>query len=235
MEIIDGLACIRRMEKLGSYVSANNLKEFVLESNPGVSYYCKIDSPLAKTKDNIYLLIKPYKNCNQDKILHLTENIKKCMNLEFAVYPGQLKVQNVLQSCLKVNVQNKNNIPDIINAFKNEGAEFLKSKKIEAYTTLVNTKECISIKEIDNFVFQDKGNKDIHYLEIPYQLEWSEFKEIETHIKNTFGYKDFDTSLVSIFIENQFREFIRIYVNGGCTCESFHELRNKFSSKMRMQ
>ena len=107
MEIIDGLACVRRIEKLGNYVCADKVNEFVLESNPGFSYYCKIDSPLSKTKDNIYLLIKPFKNCNQDKILHLSENIKKCMNLEFAVYPGQVKVQNILQSCLKVNVENK--------------------------------------------------------------------------------------------------------------------------------
>jgi hypothetical protein len=37
----------------------------------------------------------------------------------------------------------------------------------------------------------------VHYLEIPYNLEWEDFKDIEVQIKNTFGYKDFETALIS--------------------------------------
>jgi len=234
METIDGLACVRKMETVGNYVSSNKIKEMILESNPGMSYYCRINSPLSTISHNLYLIIKPFENCNQDKILHIYENIKKCMNIEFAVYPGQLKVFNIMHSCLKVQIENKEHIVDIIKAFANEGVKFVKSKDIKPYETLVSTKECISIIDLEPQVYKDVANNEVFYLEIPYNLEWEDFKEIEVQIKNTFGYKDFETSLVSIFKENRFREFIRIYVKGGCTCESFHELRNKFSSKMKM-
>jgi len=234
METIDGLACIRRMETVGNYISSSNLKEMVLESNPGLSYYCRVNSPLSSIKHNLYIIVKPFENCNQDKVLHITESIKKCMNVEFAVYPGQLKVFNVMHSCMKVQVENKEHIADIIKAFENEGVKFIKSKKIKTYETLISTKECLSMIEVEKQVYRDVANNEVHYLEIPYNLEWEDFKEIEVQIKNTFGYKNFETALVSIFKDNRFREFIRIYVKGGCTCESFLVLRDKFSAKMKM-
>lgn len=234
METIDGLACVRRMETVGNYISNSNIKEMVLESNPGMSYYCRINSPLSTIKNNLYLIIKPFENCNQDKILHITERIKECMNAEFAVYPGQLKVFNIMHSCLKVQVENKEHIIDLIKAYENEGVKFVKSKKVEAYTTLVSTKECLSMVEAEKLVYKDIARDEVHYLEIPYNLEWEDFKDIEVQIKNTFGYKDFETALISVYKGNKFREFIRIYVKGGCTCESFLVLRDKFSSKMMM-
>lgn len=234
MEKIDGLACVRKMETVGNYISIDNFKELVLESNPGMSYYCKINSPLSSVKHSIYLVIKPFNNANQDKILHLYEKIKKNLNIEFVVYPGQIKVFNVLHSCLKLTIESNTYIKDVIKEFENEGVIFVKTKKVEPYTSLVNTKECIAISEFDEYVFKDDTSNEIYFLEIPYQLEWEEFKEIEMHIKNTFGYKDFETSLISIFKGNRFREFIRVYVKGGCTCESFQELRTKFSSKIKM-
>jgi hypothetical protein len=234
METIDGLACIQQEENIGNFIFSGKLKEMILESNPGLSYYGRNSFPLAKVNHNLYFIIKPFKVCHLDNILRIYQDVKKITNLEFAAYPGQLKLFNVMHACIKIQTEDKTDIPTIIDAYKSKNVEFIKLKKIDNYTTDITTKEYVKMVQTEEFVYEDIHNKDISYLEIDKYLDWSEFKKLENIIKNTFNYRDFKASLVSIYKELKYREFISIQVKGGCDCGKLSEMREQFLSQLKL-
>jgi len=235
METIDGLACIQQEETIGNILFDKPLKEMVLESNPGYSYYGRNSFPLANVKHNLYLIIKPFKVCHLDNILRIYQDVKKITGLEFAAYPGQLKLFNVMHACIKIQTTDKNDILPIIDAYKQKGVEFIKNKKIENYTTDITTKEYVKMQQTEDFVFEDIHNKETAYIEVGKYMEWNEFKEIEKIIKNSFNYRDFKASLVSLYKELSYREFVSIYVKGGCDCGKLSEMRNQFIQTLELK
>jgi len=77
-------------------------------------------------------------------------------------------------------------------------------------------------------IFKDSNSDDVAYLEMPKHITWKQLKKAEEIVKNTYRYKDFKTSIVSIFQKDRYREFISVYIKGGCDCERLSEVRNNF-------
>ena len=228
MDILEGLACVEYGEILGNYSTSLKYKEFILESNPGMSYYGRFSFPLTSVEHDLYLIVKPFKHCHQDTILRIQQTVKDCMQEQFSAFPGQIKTDKNTFSCIKLQVQKESHVSDIIKAFKNEGVSFVKNKKLDKFDATIITKEYIKMKFAELNIFKDSYNDDVAYLEIPEHINWQQLKETEKIIKNTYSYKDFKTSIVSIYQENRYREFISLYIKGGCDCDRLSEIRNNF-------
>ncbi len=228
MDILEGLACVEYGETLGNYISNSKNKEFILESNPGLSYYGRFSFPLSSVAHNLYLIVKPFKHCHQDTILRIQQRVKNCMQEEFSAFPGQIKSETNTFSCIKLQVQSASHINDIIKAFKNENIDFAKNKKITKFDATITTKEYIKMKFVELNIFKDSNSDEVAYLEIPEHINWKQLQKAEKIVKNTYKYKDFKTSIVSIFQEDRYREFISVYIRGGCGCDRLSEVRNNF-------
>lgn len=232
MKQIEGLACIEYGEVLGNYISDTKHKELIFESNPGLSYDGRFSFPLNYVEHDLYLIIKSFKHCHQDTILRIYQKIKECMQHDFSSFPGQIKTETSTYSCIKLQVKSGSHINDILKAYHNEGVTFKKNKKIKRTDATIITKEFIRMTESENNIFKDDFNKDVTYIEIPKHIDWKELQKITKIIKNTYQYKDFKTSIVSIFEEDHYREFISMYIKGGCECERVNEIKNNFLEKI---
>ncbi len=228
MEIIDGLACIQYEENIGNFIYSKQLKEMVLESDPGFMYYGRFSFPLSNVKHNLYFIVKPFKTCHLDNILRVYQDVKKLTGLEFAAAPGQLKLFNVMQACIKIQVESVEDIPVIIDAYKEKGVSFIKNKKIDTYKTLITTKEYIKMEEIEPYIYKDTHNNEISYVEIDKYLDWELFKKTSEIAKKSFHAKDYTVSQVSIYKEQSYREFVSLYVRGGCDCDILSDIRKSF-------
>jgi len=120
-----GIACYSLKRSVASSLLSNKLKCFILESDPTPDYYAKNNFPENKHSHSwsLYFPIKKPAFCFQDIVLRNTAIINKKLNSSFKILPGQMTISNKTQACIRVRSQNIEQLPQLINEFKNSDDE----------------------------------------------------------------------------------------------------------------
>ena len=224
--ILETIGTIEKKELLGPV----GYSELVLESfEPFPGYHGTTVPDTIKPKSLFIITRSKY---IEEKIIRITQKIKKEKNFDFDGTPGQVSLYNMLNPCIRIRGLNGfDNVPEILNAYKAEGIEFMANRKIEPFTGIIKVKKYFLLDPISDEVFHDAEDKSMFYFAIPVQLRFNQFEKITMEIKHTMEEHNFDVALGSIYRRNGLMDIIRLY-DQACTPEKLEMIRSKFLSRI---
>ena len=224
--ILETIGTIEKKELLGPVGYA----DLVLESfQPFPGYHGTTVPDTMKPKSLFILTRSKY---IEEKIIRITLKIKKDHNFNFDGTPGQVTLYNMLNPCIRIRgLKSFELVPDILQAYKEEGIEFMSNRKIEPFTGIIKVKKYFLLDPISEEVFYDAEDKNMFYFAIPVQLRFNQFEKITLEIKRNMEEHNFDVALGMIYRRNGLIDMIRVY-DEKCTPERLEMIRSKFLDKI---
>ena len=221
---------IGTIEKKESLVTVG-FKDLVLESlHPYPGYHGETVPDSEKPKSLFFITRSKY---SEEKIIRVTQKIKKDRKLEFDGSPGLVTLYNMLNPCIRVrDVDSFNEVENILAAYKEEGIEFMSNRKIEPYSGNIKIKKYFLLDPITNCTFRDAEDSAMHYFTIPVQLRWNVFEKMTVEIKQNLENKNFDAALGTFFRREGLIDVIRLY-DEKCTPERIDEIRPKYAQAIK--
>jgi len=221
-----GLTCFSMRIDMAASPLSKQLNCLVLESDPNPGYYSKNNFPENKHVHDwhLFLPVKKQIPCFQDVILRSIPQLTKVFNTRLHIAPGQVIVNNKSHACIRINVENKDILPELIKEFQKLNIRFMPAKKIENYSSLIYYKKFIEFKKLDEGIFEDRENPNQFFFKIPKLIDFDKFMEGMESIKFSCNFHLFDSSLASIFVKNDVWDFVGIY-SEHCDKNRFKELQ----------
>ena len=205
---------IIKEESLASYLEGEFFKELVLEvKQPYPGYYCSDDLPNSKKSIPSYLffIIKPFKSFSDSKIIRITQKIKKTFNYEFDACSGMVSLFNINNSSIRIKSNDYKMIPQLIEAYKKNGVEFVKNKKVEQYSSMITINKFFSLIYLKDGVYRSIGEPEFRYTKLPHEIEWDLFYKATKNIKHNYDFKNYDFALAAILGKSGYIDFVRVY------------------------
>ncbi|MGM0613491.1 MAG: hypothetical protein ACQESM_08280, partial [Bacteroidota bacterium] len=199
-ETIASIGFIEKKEKLSSLKSPVNHNEFILESvRPYPGYYSPQHVPNWSSQNKVnslYLIIKPFECFNEARITRITQNVRQIIK-EVEAVPGRVNISGKNLSCIRVHLKSPYIIPEITEKYAEYNVNFQKKRKISDIDCMIKIQKFISMKLIEDGVYQDTDNQAIYYIIIPKELSWDSFEAVALRAKNSLEIYNFDAALAS--------------------------------------
>jgi hypothetical protein len=224
--ILETIGTIEKKELLGPV----GYDELVLESfEPFPGYHGTTVPDTVKPKSLFIITRSKY---IEEKVIRITQKIKKIRGLEFDGTPGSVTLYNMLNPCLRIRgLKGFENVPEILKAYQEEGIEFMTNRKIEPFTGIIKVKKYFLLDPVSEEVFYDAEDKSMFYFAIPFQLRFNQFEKIAMEIKHTMEEHNFDVALGTIYRRNGLIDMVRVY-DQACTPEKLEMIRTKFLTRI---
>lgn len=195
-----------------SLLKKNNI--LILESDPEPGYFSRGGFPenlIHASDHHLYIVTKHPVACFQDWVIQHSFSIKKKLNINLHISPGQLSFLNIQHNCIRIRTQEVASIKPFINDLKNLDIQFVKHTKIQPFNSIVHFKKHIEMTPLEEGVYADVNDNNRHYISLPRNLEFEEFENIVKLIKNNCGFNMFNAAYASLAQHDKVINFIVIY------------------------
>lgn len=221
---IQTMGAMAKEEMLLSIQSNVLPNTFVIENREPFPGYHGENLPSEPIPDSIFFVTQyPY---TYEKILRLSQKIRKYMNQDFDACYAKICVFNDTYDAIRIREINTYTIIKIIQQyFLDEGVRYRKNKKIEAQGIIKLCKH-FDIEYTGDNIYIDNRDKSMYYLAVPHQLSWSLFRDVTKKVKNNIDNSNFDAALGSFYLKD-IVEFVRIYAK-NLDLNRIKSIRNKY-------
>ncbi|MEN8155666.1 MAG: hypothetical protein ABFS10_01855 [Bacteroidota bacterium] len=230
---IEGFTCFEFDADVSRSPVSGSLDRLVLESSASPDYYAKNNFPPNQkhlTDRHLYLLVKNQVICFQDLVLRLTANLRQKQSLAIKVFPGQISFNKHTYQCIRVNVNNRKDLPLLISEFESAGIKFLNDKKVPADNAHVVYKKYIEYDKVEEGVFRDANNRNRYFFSAPHRIDFDQFKAVMDQIKLSCDFNLFDSFLSYLFVKEEVTDFIGIY-SKHCDQSRFNDLKEEIHNR----
>jgi len=161
-----------------------------------------------------------------NKILRTTKKISGFLEYDINGTYSNVILGNQFFHALRVKgIPSYDEIPIVQHAYQEEGFQFMKSKSLKGdMTAVIKVKKFYMLEQIEEGIFADKVNLDMHYILIDRELNWELFRKITQKIKNNISNRNFDVVLGAFYMDMSMKEMIRIY-KPNISRELLHEIK----------
>lgn len=204
------------LEIFGSIIKEEILKTFELGTLPNTLVlenlglfpgYYGAELPLNQLPDSLFFVMT--KKESAEKIMRLSEKVKKQSGLEFDATIAKICIQNSTDYAIRVRgIEKHEQIGELQTFFKDSGIEFAKSKSIES-EGLIQIKKIFTVSDLTDEIFKD-DNRNMYYLKLKHQLNWGQFKAITEQVRNNVSISAFDVAL-GVFYASKIHDLVRVY------------------------
>lgn len=204
-----GVAKEESLFTLGNHIMPNT---FVLENEePYPGYH---GSNLPKESKPISLFLMTKKKYSTERILRITQKIKKYFEHPFDAVPGTICINNDIYPCIRIrDLDNYDLVGELQKCFFSEGISFMKSKKIQNQG-VITLKKLFNLEKIEKGFYKDLDDDATYYIQISKQLSYQEFVKVIKKVRNNIEAEktNFDAALAAVYTR-EILDMIRIYHN----------------------
>ncbi len=207
---IETIGYIAKEEYLKTFDQSIIPNTFILENkNPYPGYHGQDLPGAGATPEYIYLITK--RRYHNEEVYRATKNIKKYISFDFDAALCDLSIHNDEYASVRIkDLQKMDQIIELQSAYKEEGFQFKKSKKVET-KGIIKVFKHFWTEEVEEGVFMDLEDKNMGYLEMPTYMNWKMFEKITKTIKNNIENNNFDAAVGGMYRRNGLTEIVRIY------------------------
>lgn len=219
---LETLGTIEKKEMLGPV----GYKQLVLEAFHPFPGYHGTTVPDKDTPRSLFAITRS--KYTEEKLIRVTQKIKKEGNFKFDATPGMVTLYNMLNPCVRFkDIDRYDEVPVILKAYEEEGIEFMSNRNIEPFTGIIKVKKYFLLEVISESSFHDAENPNMYYFAIPVQLRFNQFEKITIELKRNLEDANFDAALGSIYRKTGLIDLIRIY-DEKCTPARLEFIRTKY-------
>jgi hypothetical protein len=233
-EKILSIGTLWKKEKLATLEWEVSFAELLLEAkDPWPGYYDHFEIP-SQDKDLlprwIFAVLRNSSVSDQDNIIRITAQIKKNYKQYFDTVPGKLSLNNEIVSCMRLQVEDYKQLPEVLKLYSKNGIEFSPHRKIATYESLIKITKFFDLSLYAENIFTDDDLPDTYYIIIPNGLSWDDFERISESVKNNSDHKVFDAALASAYEKRGVIDMVRIF-DRETDLGILSHLRNKYRSE----
>jgi hypothetical protein len=233
-EKILSIGTLWKKERLATLEWEVSFAELLLEAkDPWPGYYDHFEIP-SQDKDLlprwIFAVLRNSSVSDQDNIIRITTQIKKNYKQYFDTVPGKLSINNELVSCMRLQVEDYKQLPEILKLYSKNGIEFAPHRKVATYESLIKITKFFDLSLYAENIFTDDDLPDTYYIIIPNGLSWDDFEKITESVKNNSDHKVFDAALASAYEKIGVIDMVRIF-DRETDLGILTHLRNKYRSE----
>lgn len=225
--IIETIGTIEKKESLVPV----KYKYLVLETLSPYPGYHGTTVPDSDKPSSLYFITRS--RYMEEKVIRITQKIKKERKMTFDGSPGMVNLYNMLNPCIRIkDVKSYDEAEDILNAYNEEGIEFMNYRKVEPYSGIIRVKKYFILEAVTDCTYDDVEDKAMHYFTIQMPLRWSQIEKITLEIKRNLENPNFDAALGSFYRKTGLVDVIRIY-DEKCTPERLKTIRTKYAHAIK--
>ncbi len=227
IQAIGGIAKQETLFTLTSHIMANT---FVLDMEEPYPGYHGMNLPTNTKPISIFIITR--EKYSTEKILRITQNIKKYFEYNFDAVPGVICIQNEDLHCLRIReIDTYEIIEELQNCFFSEGVKFMKKRTINA-KGVIQLKKIFNIEVVEEGIYKDLDDPSMFYVTLPRQVNWQMFVQITQRVRNNIDKKlvNFDAALGAIY-SKEILDVARIY-SKETTIEKLRIIQKKYISVM---
>jgi len=227
----------RIIETIGHVEKKENLKslgygDMVLESEHPFPGYHGTTVPDQDNPKSLFLLTKT--KYTEEFIIRSIKTIKKKHKFTFDGSPARVFFQNTMAHAIRIkDLDNYEKVPEILNAFKEEGIAFLPGKKVKPYYGLIRVTKYFLMNPITDCTLQDDETESMKYFQVPIKLEWEEFEKMTKHVKRNTEDANWDAAMATIYRKTGIEDYIRIYNDKNSSMETLNHIRKKYVQEIK--
>lgn len=221
------MICISEETQLSK--SNHSDKYLILESNFHEGYYTNL--PFEKNtpqEHHFFMLSKSKTFCFQDKIVRMVSSYEKQNNAKIHIYPGTVKTLMGSYNFIRFRAIELDAVMVLVQLLADNDIKFIKNKKFEKQTVVVQFKQPVILEEIQKEIFRDTNAPNVYYLPLKIDVDFENFKKLIIHVRNNCDYKHFECALAySLNENNSITDFAKIY-SPNCEQERLKEFCSNF-------
>lgn len=221
------------IETFGSIIKEEKLKTvdigiipntLVLENLGLFPGYYHADVSNNAMPDSLFLVMTQKEST--EKILRLTQIIKKQSSIDFEGTPATICIHNNDLHAIRIRqLTSFEQIGEIQNFYRDLGITLSKSKNINEIA-VIKIKKIFTIDQVENNIWKDE-ERNMFYLKVNEQLTWSHFRKIIVQLRNNIELTAFDAALGVIYA-SEVHDMIRIYTK-SLNMDELKQLQSKFT------
>ncbi len=226
--IIETIGHVEKKETLKSI----GYSDLVLESEHPYPGYHGTTVPDQVNPKSLFLLTRT--KYADEFIIRAIKAVKKRHNFSFDGSPAKVFYQNSMVQAIRVkDLDNYQQVPDILKAFKEEGIAFLGGRNVKPYSGLIRVTKYFLLKPITDCTLQDAEVAEMKYFQSPVKLSWNEFEEMTLQIKRNVDDANWDAALATIYRKTGIEDHIRIYSDNNMDIEDLNKIRKKYAQEIK--
>ena len=214
-ENLQSLGYLLKREKLASLASDHHFAELLLESlDPYPGFYEEYFVPTKASEQkpkSVFMVIKNFDVCHEDDFIRMTMHIKRDHLIKFDAALSSIVLYNEPATTIRVNMQDYNQLPELINHYKQVGVKFQPLKTVKPYQSLIKIRRYFDLDVMADGVYKDADKEFTYYIRVPLFMTWEEFEKATIAIRNNFDYKTYDAAQAAIYDKPGIVELVRIY------------------------
>jgi hypothetical protein len=228
---IESLGFVIKKETLKLLVSEHKFNELILEDlDPYPGFYDHFHIPVnedEKKPRSIFAIIKDMSFEQMDDVTRITSAIKKNFSKRFDAVMGRLTFQNNLVTSIRIYMDDYSALPQLIDLYKLSGIEFLSSRPVKPYSTLINIRKYMVLEQIIPTIYRDTELKDTYYFTVEKFVNWPKFETVSLNVRNNNNHKVYDAAQAGYYSRYGIVEMVRIY-DQKATLDNLLYLKEKY-------
>ncbi|MDP2424558.1 MAG: hypothetical protein U1C46_07115 [Bacteroidales bacterium] len=230
-EKIQSIGTLWKKENLASLESEIVFSELLLEDKdplPGYYDHFAIPSQEKNMIPNwIFAVLKSFKSCEDDNFIRTTQKIRQSYKHIFSAAGGQLTISNELVPCIRFQINDFKQLPELLKLYAKHGIAFAPNRKVAEYTSLIKISKYFDLEPMAEHIYHDNDLSDMYYIEIPKGMDWNTFEQIARVVKNNCEHKVYDAALASVYNKSGVVDLVRIY-DRHTNIDILKDIRDKF-------
>ncbi len=215
--IFSGYACFSQKLHVARFNGAKLNNLVILESDPEQGYFFGGSLPEEMNNANdhhLYLIVRKTIPCFQDRIIRHSHYIKNELKLNFHISPGQMTFENETHSCIRIRINELDLLKNFIDDLEEMGIEFFYGRRyrhLQPYESFVQFKKYIELEKLEDGIYRNILDKNVHYVKIPTDIEYDVFESMIEDIKNNCALNMFNTALVYLHLRDRIMDLVALY------------------------
>lgn len=221
--IIETVGTISKKEELVFFENSNNILAFeTAQAYPGYNGIVPTDYD----PKSIFLITK--ERYLTEEIFRVSQKIRKGIEFTFNSAVATVQYQNKHFSAIRIkDLKNYSFIPEILNAYEEQGIHFEKKKSVDGINTLIKVTKEFYLEPMEGGCYKDMFDPQMYYFEIPDYLCWEQFEKIIMDIKYNSPTLNFDAAISMFYRAHKVVDAVRIYKK-SLSFEELNTIREKF-------
>lgn len=200
---------ISKKESLATINSEISNNRLILETVAAFPGYHGI-VPEEKAPGSLFLITK--KKYPKEMVIRSANAFQKSLKTELDIVVSRITLQNNEVPAIRIKgLLNYAILPQLIQAFYDEGYLMEKYKPIKEYSSIIQVKKEFLLKEVEEGFYHDKKNAETHYFALDKEIKWYAFEKAIIDIKYNTSDNNFDAALATFYRISGIVDAVRIY------------------------
>lgn len=232
---VSTIGYLLKREELASLATDLKLSELILEDLdqfPGLyDHYFVPGNEKEMLPRSLFFVLREYDVCQEDAFIRKVKRIKAETGIVFDAVLGNVIVYNKVTPCIRVYMDNYNELPALLESLKKNEFKFQSAQHIKPYQSIIKLRKFFNLEQLDQGIYKDRDQKGHWYVEVPRFISWDDFEKVTPVVRNNITFKQYDAAQAAIYKDRGIIELVRIF-SLSATVEDCKLIKNKYAAEI---